>query len=891
MKSLYAFLTLTGVVTLFCFGSLQAQGFESFNNLNAAANTYTNPADTYTGDEGFVWTHYKSRLISSTNQYSISGITLGFDNSGTGYLESANITGGIGDLQFSWRSYFTGGSASDRQIRVLVNGTEVGLFTLSAMGVVQHETITGINAADGVIRFESVGSRQIAVDDVSWTANSGSGNGGGGDGSGGGGEGGSGTIYQESIFPGLTGNQLLDSLAANYKTSFTLSYNDARDEMFSSIYNVNGYVTCAYTGDVIYVDPQSATPRGDALAFNWNTEHIYPQSKGAGAGHAKKDLHHLLPVRGDVNSSRSNYPFAVLEPAEVVTWWKDDSRQTTIPSGDLGEWSKTKSSPAPAQFGVRDAYQGNVARSVFYFYTMYKAEAEAADPDYFINQIHDLRAYHNTDPADAFEVGVVQEIAAIQGGYVNPFVIDTTLVRRAYFTDYVHNGTVVTPPAPEPEPEPSNLFTGTYNFNNTIDCAIQDNNISETLTNVSFTQLSRTNIDCNAGSGVFNSRSWPVTSSIDQTAYVAFSVTADTGYRLEFDSTHQLDFSIRRSGTGPQNYAFYYSVDGGSFVALTSGTLNNESDTPLSVNMPGIQDAGSVEFRFYGWNAGSSAGTLRFNSLALSGSSDVEGDRLLFSESMGFVSSTTSISNHNSNNGFDNNTFTFIGNADVRSTSSSSGYDGSSGNANIFFGTAGGVDARNITIAGIDTENFDSYRLEFGMNSPSNTGLIIETSTNGSTFSPVSYTFPSSSGWKLVTIENAAIPSAPSVWLRFRKDNGDQYRLDDISLYGVNTTGAAKIAVLDDDMREYPDTPVLAQNYPNPFNPSTQINFTLPSAANVTLEVYNMIGQQVAVLINENRQAGSHTVNFDASRLSSGVYIYRLRTGNFVEVRRMTLIK
>ncbi|MFV1883659.1 MAG: T9SS type A sorting domain-containing protein [Balneola sp.] len=85
----------------------------------------------------------------------------------------------------------------------------------------------------------------------------------------------------------------------------------------------------------------------------------------------------------------------------------------------------------------------------------------------------------------------------------------------------------------------------------------------------------------------------------------------------------------------------------------------------------------------------------------------------------------------------------------------------------------------------------------------------------------------------------------------------------------------------------------LDQNYPNPFNPSTNISFALPSTQKVTLKVYNMLGQEVATLVNnQTLQAGSQSVSFDASALSSGVYIYRLTgANNVVLTKKMTLIK
>jgi len=88
-----------------------------------------------------------------------------------------------------------------------------------------------------------------------------------------------------------------------------------------------------------------------------------------------------------------------------------------------------------------------------------------------------------------------------------------------------------------------------------------------------------------------------------------------------------------------------------------------------------------------------------------------------------------------------------------------------------------------------------------------------------------------------------------------------------------------------------PATYMLEQNYPNPFNPVTQINFALPKAGFVSLKVYNVLGREVAVLVSENRIAGSHTVNFDASALTSGVYFYRLESNGFVDTKKMMVIK
>jgi hypothetical protein len=83
----------------------------------------------------------------------------------------------------------------------------------------------------------------------------------------------------------------------------------------------------------------------------------------------------------------------------------------------------------------------------------------------------------------------------------------------------------------------------------------------------------------------------------------------------------------------------------------------------------------------------------------------------------------------------------------------------------------------------------------------------------------------------------------------------------------------------------------LNQNYPNPFNPVTTIQFSLPQSGNVKLSVYNLLGEQVTELVDEFKESGVHAINFNASELNSGLYIYKLETNGFVQSKKMTLIK
>ena len=90
---------------------------------------------------------------------------------------------------------------------------------------------------------------------------------------------------------------------------------------------------------------------------------------------------------------------------------------------------------------------------------------------------------------------------------------------------------------------------------------------------------------------------------------------------------------------------------------------------------------------------------------------------------------------------------------------------------------------------------------------------------------------------------------------------------------------------------QIPNSYNLLQNYPNPFNPTTKISFALPKAGNVELKVYDLLGREVATLINETRTAGNYTVDFNASSIASGVYFYTIKSGDFTATKKMVLIK
>lgn len=129
---------------------------------------------------------------------------------------------------------------------------------------------------------------------------------------------------------------------------------------------------------------------------------------------------------------------------------------------------------------------------------------------------------------------------------------------------------------------------------------------------------------------------------------------------------------------------------------------------------------------------------------------------------------------------------------------------------------------------------------------------------------------------------------------------------DSITAITADTSGAIWVGTINkglsvyypplSDVEDGPGTGVirsysLSQNYPNPFNPSTRITYAIPQEEFVSLKIYNVLGSEVATMVNEVKRAGSHSVEFNASKLPSGVYIYTIKAGQFMDSRKLLLLK
>ncbi len=135
------------------------------------------------------------------------------------------------------------------------------------------------------------------------------------------------------------------------------------------------------------------------------------------------------------------------------------------------------------------------------------------------------------------------------------------------------------------------------------------------------------------------------------------------------------------------------------------------------------------------------------------------------------------------------------------------------------------------------------------------------------------------------TVENVFVHGAGHMRIRAELvSNPSQYIELDFRANTSQTIGITNISSIANEFS-------LSQNYPNPFNPNTKINFSIPKSDYVSLRVYDMLGREVSVLVNGQLTAGEYQADFNAKGLSSGMYYYSLRAGEYVDVKKMVLVK
>jgi len=235
-----------------------------------------------------------------------------------------------------------------------------------------------------------------------------------------------------SLFPELEGEKLELAIIEAFKPSTVLNYAYARDTMYALIDNVNDTVYGIYSAHGVYL-PAGADPSQhifmDGASDGINCEHAWPRSKGSEHGQANSDMHHLFPARGAVNQARGNDAFGEVPDHLARRWFYRSFERNSPPvAGQIDEYSES----GLGLFEPREAVKGNLARAMFYFFTMYREEAGAEGAAFFYQQLATLCRWNRQDPPDTAEIERTFAIARYQDSKPNPFVIDPGLAERLY---------------------------------------------------------------------------------------------------------------------------------------------------------------------------------------------------------------------------------------------------------------------------------------------------------------------------------------------------------------------------------------------------------------------------------------------------------------------------
>lgn len=226
----------------------------------------------------------------------------------------------------------------------------------------------------------------------------------------------------QTLFPALSGQALRQAVQLAYTPISVYGYDRARDTLFARVeLEVGDSLRCVYTTRAIRLDlTQDPTTFAYNSPLQISTEHVWPQSRGTSVAPAVSDMHHLYPVNQSTNSARGNNPFGYV--ASPDRWYGPLGTLTSAPSRQLERYSTRSGS----LWEVNSLYRGDIARAMFYVYTIYAATVDSA---WIRTQQEDLLAWHELDPPSAADVSRSGRVKHYQGND-NPFVLDVTLARR-----------------------------------------------------------------------------------------------------------------------------------------------------------------------------------------------------------------------------------------------------------------------------------------------------------------------------------------------------------------------------------------------------------------------------------------------------------------------------
>ena len=222
----------------------------------------------------------------------------------------------------------------------------------------------------------------------------------------------------------------------------------------------------------------------------------------------------------------------------------------------------------------------------------------------------------------------------------------------------------------------------------------------------------------------------------------------------------------------------------------------------------------------------------------------------------------------------------------------------------VYIGSPGLVTSLKIFVLINHTWVSDLFSGGIRLTGPTGISVVLTPAGNGSNGIDMNTIFSMSADTTITSATNYFAPFSPSIrpanslsvftgtqrqgWWKLKIVDAFVGDLGVLNGWGIQTT---PLTGIEPTVSTLSGKYELAQNFPNPFNPSTKINFSIPKESVVKLAVYDMLGKEVEVLVNDSKKAGSYSVEFNAGRLSSGIYFYKIETDGFIETKKMMLVK
>jgi|GEM_PF-7111207 len=318
-----------------------------------------------------------------------------------------------------------GTETPDTSTALHVESTNLG-FLPPRMNSAQRDAIVVTSSSKGLIIYNTDSNVLNIYDGVTWHA----------------------IVQTEQICnTASTLTEFLTCLQTNYTPSQTLGYNSARDILYSTIdiEQSTQQLKGIYSNYTILMDyATDPDPSIHAFSLGINAEHIYPQSMGAGDEPARSDMFNIFPSRIEVNSSRGNCLFNEIVDSDTESWFYNNQQLNMIPTTNINlhtEIDQDHSYPflsgtQQCSIEPQENKKGDIARVVFYFYTIYNAininsYGSYANEDFFNYMKTTLLTWHVNDPVDQSEIERNSNIETYQGN-LNPFVLDSTLALRMF---------------------------------------------------------------------------------------------------------------------------------------------------------------------------------------------------------------------------------------------------------------------------------------------------------------------------------------------------------------------------------------------------------------------------------------------------------------------------